>query len=173
MNRLESDQVERLQSREQLDRLASEAKIRSVEGIVSDRAHPSEIEFVDVNRLPETPEIRGPQDFKGNTLAERQTHYESLKRELLRQEQMRPNIEQGHGPETWDAWDDQQGIGQASPVGHVRGYADVHRAYYDKDNAIAVSEVDGRYVDIINGRHRVFLARELGIRKLPVHVQRA
>lgn len=172
MNPIEGDHVERMRSQEQLDCLASEARLRHVERFVSDRAHPAEIEFVDVDRLPETPDIQGRQDFKGRTPADRQAHYESLKRDLLRHEQMRPHIEQGHGPDTWAAWDEQQGIGHASPDAHVRGYHDAYRAYYDKADAIAVSEVDGQCVDIINGRHRVFLARELGIRKLPIYVER-
>jgi hypothetical protein len=171
MDHFERNQIEHPDNQEQFDRLAGEARLRSIEGPVGDKTYPNSIEFVDVDRLPETPEIRGPQDFSGKTLADRQANYESLKRDLLRHEQMRPYIEQGHGSETWDAWDQQTGIGNFSPAGYERGYADVYRAYYDTVNAVAVSEVDSQYTDILNGRHRIFLARELGIQKLPVNVR--
>lgn len=172
MNRLENEQVEHLRGQEQFERLVNEAKLRRVEGLVSDKAYPDDIRLVDVSRLPETPEIQGPQDFKGNTPAERQAHYESLKREMLMHEEMRPYIEQEYGPEMWDAWDQQAELGHASSHGYERGYVDVYKAYCDKSNAIAVGgEVNGQYTEILNGRHRVFLARELGIRKLPVYIE--
>jgi hypothetical protein len=139
----------------------------------SDKAYPPGIESVEVSRLPSTPDVRGPQDFKGNTPEERQAHYESLKADMLRHEEMRPFIEQGYGPDTWEQWDQQKQIGNYSLAGHERGYSDAYRAYYDKSNCITVSEANGQCNEIINGRHRIFIARELNIQKLPMYVQRA
>jgi hypothetical protein len=139
-------------------------------GSFSDKAYSKDIKPVEVSQLPDTPEIRGVNDFKGNTSADQLAHYESLKADLLRHEEMRPYIEQGHGPDTWDAWDQQKGIGQYSPGSHLRGYSDTYRAFYDKSDCIAVDEVKGKFVGVENGRHRIYLARELGIKQLPVFV---
>lgn len=171
MYRLETEAVEQQWNKEQVDRLAGDSTLRQVEGLGGDRACSPDIEYVEVNRLPETPDVHGPQDFKGNTPQERRANYESLKRDMLRHEEMRPYIEQGYGPDTWDQWDQQAGIGHAGPGAYERGYQDVYHAYYHRSDAVAVSETNGDFTGILNGEHRVFLARELGIQKLPVHMQ--
>lgn len=172
MNPIEDQHVENWQKQQQEIPMASEARLANLADGLTDKPLPEGIVYVDVDSLPDTTRVKGIDDFKGDTPEKRVAHYDSLKRDLLHHEQMRPYVERGHGPETWDAWDDQAKIGQASPEGHIRGYADIYKAYYSRSDAIAVSEVNGRYVDILNGEHRIFLARQLGIHKLPVYVDK-
>lgn len=124
---------------------------------------PGGTEVVDVSQI-EDPSFNSPEDSRSDS-------YNSLKREMQMHEQMRPYIEQGHGLDTFDQWDKHYKIGAYSEQGHVRGYNDTYHAYYG-DGAMALSQrPDGKY-DIINGRHRIALARELGIKQIPARVQR-
>lgn len=153
-----------------------EAKINNAHDLhvpfdkLDDNALPKHITFVNVDQLPATPDIRGVNDFRGDELTDKRRTYESMKADLLRHEQMRPLVAQGYGDEAWNTVDQQNGLGNHSPSGHTRGYSDTYRAFYDKSDCIAVDEVNGKFVGIENGRHRIYLAREMGIKQLPVSV---
>jgi hypothetical protein len=156
--------IEWRQEREGEERLAAAKRIERASDIEAERPlGPGGTEMVKVAEI-EDPSFNGPEDFRPGS-------YDSLKREIQMHEQMRPYIEQSHGLDTFDQWDAHNKIGAYSEQGYVRGYRDVYHAYYGND-AIALSQrPDGSY-EIINGRHRIALAREVGIKQLPARVQR-
>jgi hypothetical protein len=130
----------------------------------SDSVSPAEvgdIQNVSVDQI-NNPEVNGPEDF-------REGSYDGLRQDMEHLQELRPHVEAGQGEETADTWDRQQGLGHYTEDGYERGYTDAYRAYYG-DDAIALSPRDeGRY-DIINGRHRVYLAEEMGIDDVPARV---
>jgi hypothetical protein len=77
---------------------------------------------------------------------------------------MRPTIESGPGAngDYWAEYDRARGLD------YEHGYQRVYDAFYGTD-AIRVNW-DGTNYDIINGRHRVWLARRMEIDWLPVRV---
>ena len=83
---------------------------------------------------------------------------------LSRLQEMQPLIEEGTGANSdyWRAIDTERGLDYAD------GYQRVHEAFYGND-AIKVT-VDGTNYDIINGRHRIWLAQKMGIDYLPMQV---
>lgn len=83
---------------------------------------------------------------------------------LQRLQEMRPLIENGIGANSdyWAEYDRTHGLD------YEHGYQRVYEAFYGGD-AIRVNW-DGTNYDIINGRHRVWLARRMGIDWLPVRV---
>lgn len=52
-----------------------------------------------------------------------------------------------------------------------RSYSGVYRWFYSGDHAIKLSRQPGGKLEVINGYHRIVVARELGIRSLPAVVQ--
>ncbi len=130
------------------------------------RLNADDMEMVDLSQIADTPEVQGPADFS------EYSSYDSLRREVQMHEQMRPYIEQGATVDDFNEWDKHNHIGAYSEEGHIRGYVDTYHAYYGNDDAMVLSqEADGTY-SIDNGRHRIFLARELGLKQIPARVQR-
>jgi hypothetical protein len=159
-------EIEWRHEREGADRLSAAKRLERASDIEAKAERPlgpGGTEMVKIAEI-EDPGISGPEDFRPGS-------YDSLKREIQMHEQMRPYIEQGYGLDAFDQWDTHNKIGAYSEQGYVRGYRDVYYAYYGND-AIALSQrPDGSY-GIINGRRRIALARELGIKQLPARVQR-
>ncbi|HEX8682617.1 MAG TPA: hypothetical protein VF707_09920 [Ardenticatenaceae bacterium] len=128
-------------------------------------ARPEDIKYVDTSRINLPEDISGPEDFRGK---DPQETYDSMRREMLMQDEMRPLIEQGAPPDTWEQWDKEKGLGHYSTDNYVRGYEDVYGAFY-KNDTIALEPAGDRY-NILNGRHRVHLAHDLGIPQVPACV---
>lgn len=89
---------------------------------------------------------------------------EMMRLGLQRLQEMRPLIESGVGASSdyWAEYDRTHGLD------YEHGYQRVYESFYGSD-AIRVNW-DGTNYDIINGRHRVWLARRMGIDWLPVRV---
>ncbi len=114
---------------------------------------------VALDALPLTEGIQGEEDF-------RKVPIEEMRRGLLRLQEMLPTIECGEGVSS-DDWAAQD---RALGLAHAEGYQRIYDAFYGAD-AIRVVQEGERY-DILNGRHRIWLAREMGIAALPMHVTR-
>ena len=95
--------------------------------------------------------------------------YEELRQELERLQELRTYVEAGLGEQTADAWDREQSLGHYSAEGYTRGYTDAYKTYYETNPVALSPTADGRY-DIMDGRHRVNLAREMGLPTLPARV---
>ncbi len=79
------------------------------------------------------------------------------------QEVVRPAVQQGATAEDFDRMDQAQGLDYA------HGYRRIYDAFYGPSEAIAVEKVGEKY-RVLNGRHRLLLARELGVQALPMRV---
>jgi hypothetical protein len=123
----------------------------------------ADLQEVPLDQIEQT-EIQSPNDFDS------QEQYQSMKREVEMLKQMKPAISQNANGDTFDDWDKANQIGHYSPESHTRGYQDVYHSYYGNNDCIALSpNKDGGY-DIINGRHRIYLAREAGLKSIPARM---
>jgi ribosomal protein S18 acetylase RimI-like enzyme len=114
---------------------------------------------VPVNHLPNPEEFRDEYDFEQDVL-------NTLREALNRLQVMQPYIESGDGHQRayWEARDAQEQLpGEAT-------YCSVYDLFYG-DEAIRVTKTDNGY-DITQGRERVWLAKRLGVKTLPVHLSR-
>ena len=86
-------------------------------------------------------------------------------REGLRKlvEVVRPKVQQGATAEDFSRMDEELGLDYA------HGYRRVYDAFYGPNECIVVERVGDTY-QVINGRHRLLLAREMGIESLPARV---
>lgn len=109
---------------------------------------------VPVSELPD-PDLRGEEDFSKVSASE-------MRAGLHKLQEIRSSRGQGKGldGDYWSQVDSQRGLS------HQNGYRRIYDAFYG-DSAIRVEKVNGKY-DIINGRHRVWLAKRMGITHLPV-----
>jgi hypothetical protein len=112
---------------------------------------------VPVGALQKPDDITGPGDFQKVTMLEMEGGYNKLAA-------MKPAIDSGIGRESdyWRAVDDSRNLQ------YQEGYQRVYDAFYGGD-AIRVDKVGNAY-DVINGRHRIWLAHEMGLSSIPVHV---
>lgn len=112
---------------------------------------------VPVADLPDPEGIEGSADFQKLSAPE-------MKAGLDRLEEMKPTIASGKGASSdhWAEHDRQHGLDYA------HGYQRVYEAFYGND-AIRVDKDGDRY-DIVNGRHRVWLAKRMDINDLPARV---
>lgn len=140
-----------------------EAKLGQTENVTRNPNNPTDIEQVPVDKV-NNPDMQGAQDFDSPA------EYASYRREAEMLKQMQPAIEHGAGPDTWDAWDKHNQIGHYTPDGYTRGYTDVYKGYYENDT-IALEQRGDQY-EILNGRHRVCVAQEAGLKTVPARVQR-
>ncbi len=87
-----------------------------------------------------------------------------MKAGLERLEEMKPVIANGEGANSdyWAKHDRQQGLD------YEHGYQRVYEAFYGND-AVRLNKDGDRY-DIVNGRHRVWLAKRMDIGALPARV---
>ncbi|MFL6282062.1 MAG: hypothetical protein ACJ74Q_02715 [Pyrinomonadaceae bacterium] len=115
------------------------------------------VRFVSVADLPEPPDISGGADFRKISETEMRAGIEKL-------QEMRPVIESGLGASSdyWADYDRRRGMEYAG------GYQRVYEAFYG-DDCIKVNDDGGSY-DIDNGRHRIWLAKRMGVGQLPMRV---
>jgi len=114
-------------------------------------------QLINVNDLPNPEEIKNEDDFKKVSL-------EDMKAGIHRWQEMRSTIDSGTGNSS-EYW---SGIDQKRGLDYSGGYQRVYDAFYGQD-AIRV-EKKGNTYDIINGRHRIWLAKQMGIDQIPVHL---
>ncbi|MEW6277167.1 MAG: hypothetical protein AB1758_00990 [Candidatus Eremiobacterota bacterium] len=107
-------------------------------------------------RLADLPVV-DPGAFEKVTMEEMRTGLETL-------QSMLPEIESGQGSTSgyWADRDRQAGL--STPEGRER----IFDAFFG-DSAIRL-EKDGDTYDIVNGRHRIWLARQMGLQSLPARV---
>lgn len=112
---------------------------------------------VPVADLPNPDGIEGSTDFHKLSAPE-------MKAGLARLEEMKPAIASGKGASSdyWAEHDRQHGLDYA------HGYQRVYEAFYGND-AIRLTN-DGKQYDIVNGRHRVWLAKRMDVKDLPARV---
>ena len=123
----------------------------------------AELQEVPLDQIPQT-DIQSPNDFSS------EEKYQGMRREVEMLKQMKPAVSQNANGDTFDSWDKTNQIGHYSPESHTRGYQDIYHSYYGNNDCIALSpKKDGGY-DIINGRHRIYLAREAGMKSVPVRI---
>lgn len=117
----------------------------------------SGIRSITPTELPDPEGISGPDDF-------RKVSEEDMRAGLERLQGMRQAIENGVGTngDYWAEYD------RAHGLDYEHGYQRVYDAFYGTD-AIRV-DWDGTNYSIANGRHRIWLARRMGIDWLPVRV---
>lgn len=112
------------------------------------------IQDVSVETLPQPEGIGGDEDFKKISREEMQDGLEKL-------QEMKPIIDSGQGASS-DYW---ANVDASNGASYADGYRRVYDAFYGSD---AIRIVDDRgQIDIINGRHRIYLAKEMGIESLP------
>ena len=94
----------------------------------------------------------------------RKVSYEEMKEGLRKFiHVVRPAVERGATADYFDQMDQAQGLD------YPNGYRRIYDAFYGSTSCIIVEEVDGKY-RVTNGRHRLTLARELGLTSLPMCV---
>lgn len=153
-NPFEGDQIEKQASK--IDARQLEKRIRDAEPV---NDNPNGVTNVPLDRINQT-DIRAANDFKSPE------QYAALRREATMLGQMQPALEQGAHADTFDMWDKANKIGHYSPDQYVRGYSDVYRSYYGDEKIALEAKPDGTY-DVINGRHRIAAARDVGLTEIP------
>ncbi len=116
-----------------------------------------DIQDVAIADLPEPDGISGPDDFTKYSLDTLQSGIEKL-------QEMKPAIDSGAGNSS-DYW---YNYDQAHGLDVPNGYKIVYDSYYGSDH-IHVEKSNGNY-NIINGRHRIWLAKQMGVESLPMQV---
>jgi hypothetical protein len=89
---------------------------------------------------------------------------DEMREGLNRLERMKPLIDSGAGASS-DYWRE---FDQTQSLDYEHGYQRIYESFYGND-AIRLNK-DGDQWDIVNGRHRIFLAQEMGIKTVPAHV---
>jgi hypothetical protein len=115
------------------------------------------IQDVAVADLPEPEGVEDASDFE-------KVSPEEMQAGLARLQEMKPVIDSGEGANTdyWREFDRKQGLA------YPDGYQKVYDSFYGHD-AIRLNK-DGDQYDIINGRHRIFIAKQMGIGTVPARV---
>jgi hypothetical protein len=117
----------------------------------------SNIQMINVKDIPNPDEIKDGEDFKKVSI-------EDMKAGIQRWQEMRSTIDSGAGNSS-DYW---SGIDQKRGLDYSSGYQRVYDAFYGQD-AIRVVK-NGNNYDIINGRHRIWLVKQMGIDQIPIHL---
>jgi uncharacterized protein YoxC len=115
------------------------------------------IQNVRLAELPNPEGIHSSDDFKKVSQAVMQAGIQRL-------QEMLPIIERGEGQNTdyWAQVDQRQGLT------YEHGYQRIYEAFYG-DSAIKLERIGNQYT-ITNGRHRLWLAKQMGIEMLPAQV---
>ena len=98
-------------------------------------------------------------------------HFEKVSREhvewgldvLIRV--IEPALRLGKGPDYFTDRDRAEGLSGE------RSYNGVHNWFYNPDQAIKLSRLPDGRLDVTNGYHRIYVARQLGLRNLPARVR--
>lgn len=116
------------------------------------------MQMVKTADLPDPDGVQSEQDFEKVPAAEMSEGFRRL-------DEMKPIIASGKGASSgyWAGVDRQQGLDPTA------GYQRTYDSFYGS-TAIKVSR-DGDVYDIENGRHRVWLAKRLGVEELPVRLR--
>lgn len=164
---------ERTESAEQIEsqaaqqrRLAMEQRLRSAEAAKpaappGDNPNRRQIDHgvidVPVRDLPRPEGVHGPADFH-------KYPEDEMVRELHDLENMKHTIHSGEGRSSdyWRAVDQQVGRD------YQHGYQRVYEAFYG-DDAVRLEKIGDKY-NVINGEHRIYLAKQIGYQTLPAHV---
>jgi len=109
----------------------------------------------DISNLPLPEGIQGSSDFK-------KVEFDEMQNGLKKLQEMKPVIEQGIG-DSRDYWAD---IDKKNGLDYPNGYQRVYEAFYGTEPIRIVK--DGDQYDITNGRHRIWAAKQLGIKTLPL-----
>lgn len=158
---LENSQVESDQAKDQAEQFEAagmDARIKDAAPI-SDR--PRDMAMVDLDSINTTD--LGPADSPGEVQKRA-----AFRREAEMLKQMGPALDQGANADAFDSWDKANGIGQYSfdrYDRYVRGYGDVYRSYHGPEAIAVEPKPDGAY-NVLNGRHRIEAAREVGLKKV-------
>lgn len=136
-----------------------------VESSIQDQAkewHDLGLVNVPVSELPDPEGIEGFSDFQKLSM-------EEMELGLSRLEEMQAVIDSGVGNNSayWADVDCQKGLSSEN------GYQSVYEAFYSEQGKIKnirVNKVDGNY-EIENGNHRIWLAKQMGLKTLPVRMK--
>jgi hypothetical protein len=156
----ESDHLKR--QAEAADSARLESRVRDA-APMSDR--PADMKMVELDRIG--PTDLGPADSPGEA-----QERAGLRREAEMLKQMQPALEQGANADAFASWDKANGIGHYSFERYdryVRGYEDVYHSYCGPD-AVAVEFKPDGGCNVLNGRHRIEAAREVGLKKIPARI---
>ncbi|MDP9310388.1 MAG: hypothetical protein M3R24_05780 [Chloroflexota bacterium] len=107
--------------------------------------------------LPQPEGVSNESDYQKVSKAEMRAGLERL-------QEMRPTIEGGDGASS-DYWAQ---IDQQQELDYANGHQKIYDAFYGQDS-IRLNK-DGDDYNIINGRHRIALGKEMGIDTLPARV---
>jgi len=115
------------------------------------------INNVKLSELPDVDGISGASDFKKVSMNEMKDGLQKLKH-------INNVMNQGNGNDSfyWSEFDKQKNLSYSD------GYQRIYEAFYG-GSAIKVTK-DGNQYSITNGRHRIWLAKQLGIKLLPAIV---
>jgi len=143
---------------------AATRRLEQAGGAAEHDARPDAEEWVDkgivevpVADLPDPEGITGEDDFQKVTEAD-------MAAGLARLQEMQPAIRDGGGKST-DYWN---GYDRAHDFDYEHGYQRIYDAFYG-DDAIRLNCDAGEY-EIVNGRHRIWLAKQNGQDSLPARV---
>lgn len=147
---IDNERVDALETLDQLEQAESSKQVEWVDEGIHD---------VPVASLPEPEGIAGEDDFQKITAEEMRAGIERL-------QEMKPAIESGEGANS-DYWAE---VDAANGLSYSEGYRRVYDAFYGHD-AIRIVDNNGE-LDIVNGRHRIWLAEEMGIETIPARIIR-
>lgn len=118
---------------------------------------------VAVSNLPDAAEVRGPQDFNHHiTYENAKLHTQQLNEVVL------PWVRAGAVGDDFKALD--QRLGRVSQNGlNNNSYYDTYRLFYGNEPILVGKGGDGT-LDVVGGRHRIYMAKELGLQSIPVHL---
>lgn len=121
---------------------------------------PNNTTHVNVLDIMQPDDITGPEDFK-------KVSVEEMEAGMHRLQEMLPSIENGEGA-TGDYWSQKD---QAEALEYKDGYRRVYDAFFG-DDRIRLSKTGDTY-DVINGRHRIWLAKRMGWSSIPAFIDNA
>lgn len=115
------------------------------------------IQDVEIQKLPDIEEITGEKDFG-------KVSKDAMEAGIKRYSEMKQIIDSGEGNhrEYWAK------IDKAKGLEYSNGYQRIYESFYGND-PIRI-ERDGDKHTVINGRHRVWLAKQMGIKTLPASI---
>lgn len=138
--------------------------LETIEAIQGKKDTPNESEWVDRGvqdvlveqvDLSDSP-VKNPEDFRKVSHDKMVDGFHKL------QEEVRPAVERGADGDYFSRLDDERGLD------YENGYRRVYDAFYG-DSAIRLEKAGDNY-DVINGYHRLAVARELELNAVPARV---